>query len=112
MTSRYVGANVRYRRAADVVDESNGPHTPVDDSITSLDKPQGPDSTPSTPQPTRTRKGPAQAEGGPVCRTGVVGGGCLSSNEPARGGVMIVSRDRKSTRLNSSHVAISYAVFS
>src|SRR5690625_6192667 len=29
----------------------------------------------------------------------------------ARLGVPIVARDRKSTRLNSSHVAISYAVF-
>src|SRR5439155_8697360 len=34
------------------------------------------------------------------------GGGCRATAAPAR------RRDRKSTRLNSSHVAISYAVFS
>src|SRR5690625_6092935 len=33
-------------------------------------------------------------------------------DEPERGDIVIIERpDRKSTRLNSSHVAISYAVF-
>src|SRR5205814_8201015 len=41
------------------------------------------------------------------------GGGLdvLSQNEPGLGGFNIVLLDRKSTRLNSSHLGISYAVF-
>src|SRR5437870_9986957 len=49
----------------------------------------------------RTAGGPARGDGGlrPLRR------------RPARGGDRRALRDRKSTRLNSSHVAISYAVF-
>src|SRR5690625_5850556 len=35
----------------------------------------------------------------------------IAADHPARGALGVGSRDRKSTRLNSSHVAISYAVF-
>src|SRR5207253_10702767 len=39
------------------------------------------------------------------------GGYGLESGEDGGGGISRVLLDRKSTRLNSSHVAISYAVF-
>ena len=35
----------------------------------------------------------------------------LGLMKPERGTVRVIGRDRKSTRLNSSHVVISYAVF-
>src|SRR5256885_11475998 len=35
----------------------------------------------------------------------------LSSCQPFKSGIITSSRDRKSTRLNSSHLVISYAVF-
>src|SRR5690625_7016480 len=51
-----------------------------------------------------------------VTATGVVyhdlnKNGVRDSGEPGIAGVMVSNGDRKSTRLNSSHVAISYAVF-
>src|SRR5439155_9289307 len=46
-------------------------------------------------------------------RTGVAGGGCefVPANSRLLGEGDLDKLDRKSTRLNSSHVAISYAVF-
>src|SRR2546427_1381547 len=41
----------------------------------------------------------------------VAGDGVHCLKDPTRGGVATVSIDRKSTRLNSSHSQISYAVF-
>src|SRR5689334_24019273 len=46
----------------------------------------------------------------PVPRTARVGPGRLHGGAP-RGGDLAARRDRKSTRLNSSHSSISYAVF-
>src|SRR5699024_11981314 len=39
------------------------------------------------------------------------GGGVVRPGEVGRRGPRVLDRDRKSTRLNSSHVSISYAVF-
>src|SRR5690606_40581429 len=46
-------------------------------------------------------------------RTAVQGGasGVVGPDDPRWSGVRALPRDRKSTRLNSSHVKISYAVF-
>src|SRR5437870_9294478 len=47
-------------------------------------------------------------------RLHVVGGAALVAGAPLRGAPLVIGGrppDRKSTRLNSSHVAISYAVF-
>src|SRR5438034_6285289 len=38
-------------------------------------------------------------------------GGIAACGEPLRGAVSVAAGDRKSTRLNSSHTVISYAVF-
>src|SRR5207249_5456461 len=54
------------------------------------------------PSPRRARQGGAAREvgwGGPRVRPAIAGG------------LALVALDRKSTRLNSSHVSISYAVF-
>src|SRR5690348_18077482 len=60
----------------------------------------------------RSDRGPARGGGGPAARRGRGGrilawgdGGRVSDREGGR------ARDRKSTRLNSSHPSISYAVF-
>src|SRR6266702_2086221 len=45
------------------------------------------------------------------CTTAWLGGSFSSVNGKAAQNIAAVSIDRKSTRLNSSHVAISYAVF-
>src|SRR5947207_9630010 len=39
------------------------------------------------------------------------GGGCEIVDDGDNGGEIVVVEDRKSTRLNSSHTVISYAVF-
>src|SRR6266508_3734776 len=56
---------------------------------------------------------PAEVDG-PLARTPRRGLGYVEwvlINDPDRAGTALALADRKSTRLNSSHVAISYAVF-
>src|SRR5690625_1646953 len=65
--------------------------------------------------PSRAHESPVAAAGvlsGPwVSRTGAGGAGWPASAGARGPRVARTTRDRKSTRLNSSHVAISYAVF-
>src|SRR5207249_11173828 len=47
----------------------------------------------------------------PISRVGTLGRARPRGGEPAQHALERARRDRKSTRLNSSHVSISYAVF-
>src|SRR5690625_6623481 len=58
---------------------------------TTAESSPGPEETPSSPKPSQPPPKPPRT--------------------PRRGGSSVGRGDRKSTRLNSSHVAISYAVF-
>src|SRR5256885_5365332 len=58
------------------------------------------------------RREPDRQESGPVCeRSAVVQGGDHQPAADRRPYLQLPLRDRKSTRLNSSHLVISYAVF-
>src|SRR3712207_6864206 len=53
----------------------------------------------------------SSSQDAPDASTGCVDDGSTKSSEPASNLVLRVRQDRKSTRLNSSHANISYAVF-
>src|SRR5690625_5685206 len=55
--------------------------------------------------------GASAAGPGPVSRARGAARGCAADAIQSVTCLLTVGRDRKSTRLNSSHVAISYAVF-
>src|SRR5207249_11696944 len=65
------------------------------------------------PRRLRRRRGPAQSLRSRDCRHGVpaVVGRLVRGRTPDNGRNAVAAVDRKSTRLNSSHVSISYAVF-
>src|SRR2546430_11965615 len=88
------------------------PYPPLSRSLISARSPAASAERPPRPRPAASRPEPLTVVHRPTEQTHIVlGMRSIAALDPDRDALAVVNQDRKSTRLNSSHSQISYAVF-